>query len=63
MELHYLQAFCLFNIGEIQEAKEILDDLEKLNITESKDNELKEGFLELKAIVKQKLSNNGKTQN
>ena len=41
----------------------MLDDLEKLNITESKDNELKEGFLELKAIVKQKLSNNGKTQN
>lgn len=50
----YLLAFCLFQEGRYADTEEVLDRLKELKIEESGDQELIEGYLELRAELEKK---------
>jgi tetratricopeptide (TPR) repeat protein len=56
LEANYMYAFCLFKIDELEQADDICQEMEKLLILKSGDDELIQGFLELREEISTALS-------
>jgi tetratricopeptide (TPR) repeat protein len=57
LEGNYMYAFCMFKEGEYDQASEVCQEMEKLGIMKSGDDELIQGFVELKQEIEAAIKN------